>query len=79
MTLQNSWKASIDFENAVQIHTNQISEARSGKKKDELEKLRKLANEIDDMSSAYKAIVSVMMLKEGYVRNVTTIVGLRRK
>ena len=71
-----------DFENAVLvIHTNrsgEISEARSGKKKDELEKLRKLANEIDDMSSPYKAIVSVMMLKEGWdVRNVTTIVGLR--
>ncbi len=71
-----------DFENAVLvIHTNrsgEISEARSGKKRDELEKLRKLANEIDDMSSPYKAIVSVMMLKEGWdVRNVTTIVGLR--
>ena len=71
-----------DLENAVLvIHTNrsgEISEARSGKKKEELEKLRKLANEIDNMSSPYKAIVSVMMLKEGWdVRNVTTIVGLR--
>ncbi len=71
-----------DLENAVLvIHTNrsgEISEARSGKKKDELEKLRKQANEIDHTSSSYKAIVSVMMLKEGWdVRNVTTIVGLR--
>ena len=71
-----------DLENAVLvIHTNrsgEISEARSGKKKDELEKLRKQANEIDHMTSPYKAIVSVMMLKEGWdVRNVTTIVGLR--
>ena len=71
-----------DLENAVLvIHTNKsgvISEARSGKKKDELEELRKQANEIDHMSSPYKAIVSVMMLKEGWdVRNVTTIVGLR--
>ena len=71
-----------DLENAVLvIHTNKsgvISESHSGKKKDELEELRKLANEIDHMSSPYKAIVSVMVLKEGWdVRNVTTIVGLR--
>ncbi len=63
------------------IHTKnngEISEAQSGKAKEELEKLRKQSNEIDDASSPYKAIVSVLMLKEGWdVRNVTTIVGLR--
>ena len=63
------------------IHTKQngeISEAASSKAKDELEKLRKQANEIDDPASPYKAIVSVLVLKEGWdVRNVTTIVGLR--
>ena len=63
------------------IHTKrngEITEATSGKKKEELEKLRKQANEIDSMGSPYKAIVSVLMLKEGWdVRNVTTIVGLR--
>jgi type III restriction enzyme len=63
------------------IHTKangEISEAASGKAKEELEKLRKQANEIDDPASPYKAIVSVLMLKEGWdVRNVTTIVGLR--
>ncbi len=63
------------------IHTKnngEISEASSGKAKEELEKLRKLSNEIDSMDSPYKAIVSVLMLKEGWdVRNVTTIVGLR--
>lgn len=63
------------------IHTNksgEISEATSGKSKDELDKLRKLSNEIDSMDSPYKVIVSVLMLKEGWdVRNVTTIVGLR--
>lgn len=63
------------------IHTKsngEISEASSGKAKEELELLRKQANEIDDPSSPYKAIVSVLMLKEGWdVRNVTTIVGLR--
>ena len=43
-----------------------------------LERLRKEANGIDTLASPYKAIVSVLMLKEGWdVRNVTTIVGLR--
>lgn len=63
------------------IHTKnngEISEAASGKKREELEKLRKEANEIDTLKSPHKAIVSVLMLKEGWdVRNVTTIVGLR--
>lgn len=63
------------------IHTKnngEIFEASSGKAKEELERLRKQSNEIDDASSPYKAIVSVLMLKEGWdVRNVTTIVGLR--
>lgn len=63
------------------IHTKnngEISEAQSGKAKEELEKLRNLANNIDNSESQYKAIISVMMLKEGWdVRNVTTIVGLR--
>lgn len=63
------------------IHTKsngEISEASSSKNKEELEKLRKQSNEIDSWDSPYKAIVSVLMLKEGWdVRNVTTIVGLR--
>ncbi len=63
------------------IHTKnngEISEAASGKNKEELETLRKQANTIDSWQSPYKAIVSVLMLKEGWdVRNVTVIVGLR--
>jgi len=63
------------------IHTKrngEITEAISGKGKEELDKLRSAANSIDSNESPYKAIVSVMMLKEGWdVRNVTTIVGLR--
>ena len=63
------------------IHTNksgEISESASGKSKEELEELRKQANSIDSPESKYKAIVSVLMLKEGWdVKNVTTIVGLR--
>jgi type III restriction enzyme len=63
------------------IHTKnngEISEAASGKNKEELEILRREANEIDTWKSPHRAIVSVLMLKEGWdVRNVTTIVGLR--
>ena len=71
-----------ELKNAVLvIHTKrngEISESSTGKAKEELEILRNDANSIDSSESKYKAIVSVMMLKEGWdVRNVTTIVGLR--
>jgi type III restriction enzyme len=63
------------------IHTKnngEISESTSGKGKEEMDFLREQANAIDGMDSRYKAIISVMVLKEGWdVRNVTTIVGLR--
>ena len=72
----------LDLKDAVLvIHTKnngEISEATSGKAKEELERLREQSNKIDEPDSPYKAIVSVLMLKEGWdVRNVTTIVGLR--
>lgn len=71
-----------DLKDAVLvIHTKsngEISESASGKNKDDLALLRKQANEIDSADSPYKAIISVMVLKEGWdVRNVTTIIGLR--
>ena len=71
-----------ELKNAVLvIHTKdngEISESVTGKNKEDLEILRKQANSIDEPDSPYKAIISVMMLKEGWdVRNVTTIVGLR--
>jgi len=64
------------------IHTNnsgEIKETSATKRdKDELEILRKAADSIDKDDSPYKAVVSVLMLREGWdVRNVTTIVGLR--
>ena len=71
-----------EFKKAVLvIHTNKsgdIAEGKSKKDKEELEKLRKDAENIDSDKSRYKAVVSVLMLREGWdVRNVTTIVGLR--
>jgi type III restriction enzyme len=63
------------------IHTKnngEISETATGKSKDDLDKLRKDSREIDDPTSPYKAIVSVMVLREGWdVQNVVSIVGLR--
>lgn len=71
-----------EFKDAVlTIHTKnngEISETVVGKKEEELKTLRKASNDIDDWESPHKAIVSVLMLKEGWdVKNVTTIVGLR--
>lgn len=71
-----------EFQDSVcVIHTKnngEISEAASGKNKEELDRLREEARRIDTWDSPHKAIVSVMMLKEGWdVQNVTTIVGLR--
>ena len=72
-----------EFKDAVlTIHTNRRGDVNetgaSRAKREELELLRKQSNEIDSWSSPFKAIVSVLMLKEGWdVRNVTTIVGLR--
>ena len=71
------------MKNAVlTIHTNKSGEikesAASKRDKDELEKLRKAADDIDKDLSPYKAVVSVLMLREGWdVKNVTTVVGLR--
>lgn len=68
-------------DSVLTIHTKnngEINEVSTGKGKEELELLRKAANEIDKPDNNFKAVVSVLVLKEGWdVRNVTTIVGLR--
>ncbi len=71
-----------EFENAVLvIHTKnngEISEAGPGKSREELDRLRKESREIDSFENKHKAVVSVMVLREGWdVQNVTVIVGLR--
>ena len=56
------------------IHTDSAGEIT----KRDLEKARKAARDIDSPDSGIKAIVSVMMLREGWdVRNVTVVLGLR--
>ena len=63
------------------IHTNKegrIEEGVSSKSQQELKELRDLSNQVDSYKNNIKAIVSVLMLKEGWdVKNVTTVIGLR--
>lgn len=45
---------------------------------EDLKALRKMTRELDSIDSPYRAVVSVLMLREGWdVRNVTTIIPLR--
>ncbi len=66
-------------ESVLVIHTNrkgEISEAASKQK--ELDKLREASRKVDAPDTPYRAIVSVLMLREGWdVRNVCVIVPLR--
>ena len=56
------------------IHTDSAGEIT----KKDLEKAREAARDIDKADSRIKAIVSVMMLREGWdVRNVSVVLGLR--
>jgi len=64
------------------IHTNKKGDvdenATTKAAKTELDILRQAADAVDSDTSPYKAVVSVLMLREGWdVRNVSTIVGLR--
>jgi type III restriction enzyme len=56
------------------IHTDAGGEVRKG----ELDELRRLARDIDEPGNPIKAVVSVLVLREGWdVRNVTLVLGLR--
>ncbi len=62
------------------IHTNRQGEISMAKSKlKELDELREASRRVDEPNSPYKAIVSVLMLREGWdVRNVCVIVPLRK-
>lgn len=60
------------------IHVNLTGKGRGEVKTSELEKAREWARQVDADDSPYVAIVSVLMLREGWdVRNVSVIVPLR--
>jgi len=63
----------------LNIHTNRTGEILERKTNLKLiEQLRKAAREVDSKGNPYRAIVSVLMLREGWdVRNVVVIVPLR--
>ena len=67
-------------ESVLVIHTNRQGEISMAKSKlKELDELREASRRVDEPHSPYKAIVSVLMLREGWdVRNVCVIVPLRK-
>ncbi|MCS6969392.1 MAG: DEAD/DEAH box helicase family protein [Planctomycetes bacterium] len=71
------WKTTefgFEKDEVLVIHTDAAGEIT----KKDLDKARKAASDIDKANSKIKAIVSVMMLREGWdVRNVTVVLGLR--
>ena len=71
------WKAkefSFKESEVLIIHTDAVGEVT----KKDVDKAREAARDIDKAESKVKAIVSVMMLREGWdVRNVTIVLGLR--
>lgn len=69
-------------ERVLTIHTNRKGEikenATTKKDREELDRLRELARTVDYADNPTQAIVSVLMLREGWdVNNVTVIVGIR--
>ncbi len=69
-------------ERVLTIHTNRKGEVKENattrRDKEELDRLRTLARTVDHADNPTQAIVSVLMLREGWdVKNVTVIVGIR--
>lgn len=62
------------FDRTLVIHTNKSGELVKG----ELDALREASRKIDSTESPYRAVVSVLMLREGWdVQNIVAMVGLR--
>jgi len=72
--LQKKYPSEFGGKGLLVIHTDTKGEIT----KKDLDKARKASREVDDLNSPVKAIVSVLMLREGWdVQNVTVVVGLR--
>ena len=72
--LQTKYPSIFGGEKTLIIHTNNKGEVS----KKDLDIARKAAREVDHEKSSVNAIVSVLMLREGWdVQNVTVVVGLR--
>lgn len=72
--LQRKYPGEFGGEKTLVIHTDRSGEVS----KKDLEAARKTARDVDHNTSPVNAIVSVLMLREGWdVQNVTVVVGLR--
>ena len=72
--LQKKYPSEFGGNKLLVIHTD----TKGDVSKKDLDKARKIAREVDYPTSAVNAIVSVLMLREGWdVQNVTVVVGLR--
>jgi type III restriction enzyme len=72
--LQKHYPEDFGEDKLLVIHTDKKGEVS----KRDLEKARRIAREVDYETSLVNAIVSVLMLREGWdVQNVTVVVGLR--
>jgi len=72
--LQTTYPSEFGEKKTQVIHTDQGGEVR----KSDLDTARKAVREVDSEDSPIHAIVSVLMLREGWdVQNVTVVVGLR--
>jgi len=72
--LREKYPAEFGGDKTEVIHTDKSGEVS----KKQLDEARKAVHDVDQTESPINAIVSVMMLREGWdVRNVTVVVGLR--
>jgi type III restriction enzyme len=72
--LKTKYPSEFGGDKTLVIHTNRAGEISQK----DLDIARKVSREIDDQKSEVNAVVSVLMLREGWdVQNVTVVVGLR--
>jgi type III restriction enzyme len=72
--LREKYPAEFGGEKTQVIHTDKSGEVS----KKQLDEARKAVHDVDELESPINAIVSVLMLREGWdVKNVTVVVGLR--
>jgi type III restriction enzyme len=72
--LQRKYPEDFGGDKLLVIHTDRSGEVS----KKDLDKARVLAREVDESENPVNAIVSVLMLREGWdVQNVTVVIGLR--
>ena len=77
--LQQTYPGDFGGDKLQVIHTNNSGEFSTSKTRvGDLQKAREIVKDIDSENSAINAVISVMMLREGWdVRNVTVVLGLR--